>query len=170
MFNFFTTSPPSKSNNDNNVIEVIGERRSSAVSELSFTNSIISKFLPSSLQISIGNKLDYFLTNERNKKKVLDVCIQSTKVLKRFVNNVSYLWVVYDDSLELLSCKNDISDYDVKSTFQINYDNYGNYQKFQCIDTRDDECTFLSFHFIKGKVYNILPLDTRYVLYFAEKV
>lgn len=169
MFNFFTTSPPSSKNDSNatNYVSMDYDRRNDNDNNNS-KNQVLSK-LPILLQRNIGQKLDYYLTN--NKKKVLDIAVQSVTLLKRFINNISYIWIIYEDSLELLSCKNDNNDNDVKCTFRIKYDNsYGNYHKFQCIDTRDDENAFVAFHFIKGKIYNILPLDARHVLYYAEMV
>ena len=160
---FFQTknSPPTKDNNRINQY---------AGNDINFISPILSK-LPLIMQRNIGSKLDNYLTNDKNKKKVLDICIQSVKLLKRFVDNLTYVWLVYEDSLELVSCKNDNNDNDVICTFRLNYDNsYGTYHKYQCIDTRDNESAFLAFYFIKGKFYNILPLDARHVLYFAEKV
>jgi len=161
MFSFFqTSSPPSK---DNNRVHNDGN-------DINFTSPILSK-LPLIMQRNVGSKLDSYLTNDKNKKKVLDICIQSVKLLKRFVDNLTYVWLVFEDSLELVSCKNDSNDNDIICTFRLNYDNsYGTYHKYQCIDTRGNESAFLAFHFIKGKVYNILPLDARHILYFAEKV
>lgn len=135
-----------------------------------YSNNIINEKLPY-LPRTIGLKLDSYLNNVvNNRRKVIrDIHSQSLSLLKCYNNNLLYIWIIYDDFLELISYNND--DNDIKVTFQLKYDNtYGTYSRYQFIDTKDGDDAFISFHFIKGKVYNILPLDTRYVLYFAEKV
>ena len=133
-----------------------------------YNYNIIMK-LPIDIQRIVGLKIDDYINNAiNNRRKVVDIHAQSLSLLKCYDNNLLYIWIIYDNLIELISYNNDNN---IKVTFQLKYDNtHGNYQKCQFINTKDGDDAFISFHFTKGKVYNILPLDARYVLYFAEKV
>lgn len=119
-------------------------------------------------------------TKEPSKGRPNSIIQQPIEMLHRFVNDLIYIWVSYDDeTIKLLQCKLDLTPLSsnnqtakFNSLFNISYDCHllGTFHRFELLNSRFGYASCLVLYFGKADATSIASIDVTYALHQAEKV
>jgi hypothetical protein len=104
--------------------------------------------------------LAYFDNNNKN-SSILSIINQPIDLLNRFTNDLFYLWIIYENSIELYYFKIDINTNYINKpsirkgfTLQLEIPSYGKFQLLEILNTRYGIGSFLAIHFINNFKYD----------------